>query len=233
MALEPITLTAPHHVRRAFTSQRWSDVVFMHWPCDTREIEPMLPPRTRPDTFAGVSWVGLVGLRMSITSVLGCPVRLRFSELNVRTHVVDERGRRGLTFLTMEASNPLFVRVASAVARLPYRSSEIECSKTATETGYRVERSGAGLRLRVRRGTRVAPTSADRFLTARWRMYSNWHGWTLKTPVQHEPWALDAAELLDFADAGLLSGLGLTPPSLPVVRCASIVDARFGVPTPA
>ncbi|MBB5159765.1 DUF2071 domain-containing protein [Saccharopolyspora phatthalungensis] len=227
MEPEPITLTAPHRVRWAFTRQRWSDVVFVHWPCQKREIEPLLPPRTRPDLFAGTSWLGVVGLRMSVTG----PVRLRFTELNVRTFVVDERGRRGLAFLTMEASSPVFVRIASTVGCLPYRSSAVGCATTATETSYRVERSGVGLSLRIRRGDRVVLNGADRYLTARWRMYSAWHGRALKIPVRHEPWALDSAELLDFADNGLLDELGLAPPSLPVVRCASRVDARFGLPT--
>ncbi|MCI2418192.1 DUF2071 domain-containing protein [Saccharopolyspora sp. K220] len=190
----------------------------------------MLAPGTRPDLFAGTSWIGLVGLRMSVASLLGCPVRLRLTELNVRTYVVDCRGRRGLAFLTMEASNPVFATAASAVARLPYRTSVVECSTSAGEIGYHVERSGVGLRLRVRRGDRVAPTESDRFLTARWRMYSTWHGCTVRTPVQHEPWALDSAELLDFVDSGLLGELGLAPPSIPIVRCASRIDARFGMP---
>lgn len=228
MGLEPITLAAPHRARWSFTVQSWRDVVFVHWPCEEREIEAALPPHTRPDVFDGTAWVGVVGLGMVVTS----PLRMRFTEVNVRTFAVDERGRRGLVFLSLEASHPAFVRVARAVGRLPYRSAAVECSTTATETAYRVERSGIGLSMRIRRGERVVPTSADRFLTARWRMFSTWHRRPVEVPVVHEPWALDSAELLDFTDAGLLGEFGLTRPSRPVVRFASRVDARFGLPGP-
>ncbi|MGI8305684.1 DUF2071 domain-containing protein [Saccharopolyspora hattusasensis] len=228
MGLEPITLAAPHQVRWSFTCQVWRDVVFVHWPCAAREIEAVLPPRTRPDVFDGTAWVGVVGLGMVVTS----PLRMRFTEVNVRTFAVDEHGRRGLVFLSLAASHPAFVRLARAVGHLPYRSAAVECSTTATETAYRVERSGIGLSMRIRRRERVAPTSADRFLTARWRMFSTWHRWPVEVPVVHEPWALDSAELLEFTDAGLLGEFGLAPPARPVVRFASRVDARFGRPAP-
>ncbi|MEV6233404.1 DUF2071 domain-containing protein [Saccharopolyspora shandongensis] len=228
METEALTPVAPHRVRCSFSEQGWSDVVFAHWPCAERDIAPLLPPRTRPDLFDGTAWVGVVGLGMSVRR----PLPARFAELNVRTFAVDERGRRGLVFFSLEASHPGFVRVARAVGRLPYRSAAVECTKTATETAYRVERSGVGLGLRVRRGGRIAPTGPDRFLTERWRMFSTWYRWPIEVPVAHEPWALDSAELLDFTDAGLLAEFGLAPPSRPVVRFASRVDARFGLPAP-
>lgn len=226
MGLEPITLAAPHQVRWSFNCQVWRDVVFVHWPCSAREIEAVLPPHIRPDLFDGTAWIGVVGLGMVITG----PLRMRFTEVNMRTFAVDERGRRGLVFLSLESSHPAFVRLARAVGRLPYRSAAVECSTTATETAYRVERSGIGLSMRIRRGERVVPTSADRFLTARWRMFSTWHRWPVEVPVVHEPWALDSAELLEFTDSGLLAVFGFAPPSQPVVRFASRVDARFGLP---
>ncbi|MER7080410.1 hypothetical protein SAMN02982929_01470 [Saccharopolyspora kobensis] len=230
---ETLSLAAPGRVRWSLSAQIWRDVVFAHWPCDPALLQPMLPRGTRPDLLAGTGWIGLIGLRMTVTSVLGVPAprALRdFNEVNVRTYAVDERGRRGLVFLSMEASNRAFVRTARAVAGLPYRNGRVEFERSGSETGYRVRRGEVGLELRVRRGPRIAAGEADRFGTARWRMFSTWHGVSLHTPVDHEPWALHRAEPLFCADSGLLGELGLPAPESPVALAASRVDARFGAP---
>ncbi|MDA3645040.1 DUF2071 domain-containing protein [Saccharopolyspora indica] len=231
---EALTLAAPERVRWSLTDQIWRDVVFAHWPCDPALLQPMLPRGTRPDLLAGSAWIGLIGLRMTVSSVLGVPTPrgLRdFNEVNVRTYAVDGRGRRGLVFLSMEASNRTFVRTARAVAGLPYRYGRVEFERRGSETGYRVRRGAVGLELRVRRGPRTAAGEADRFATARWRMFSTWHGHCLHTPADHEPWALHRAEPLSCADFGLLGELGLPAPDRPVALIASRVDARFGAPS--
>ncbi|MER7012624.1 DUF2071 domain-containing protein [Saccharopolyspora sp. NPDC000359] len=231
---EPLTLTAPHRIRWPTTAQVWRDVVFAHWPCEPALLRPVLPRGTRPDVFAGTGWIGLIGLRMNVTSVLGAPTPREFrefSEVNVRTYAVDDRGRRGLVFLSMEASNRSFVRVARAVAGLPYRFAQVDCVRSGREIGYRVERGGKGVELRVRRGPRTASDEAARFATARWRMFCTWHGHPLHIPVEHEPWALRSAELLSCADSGLIDSLGLPGPDRPVALTASRVDARFGAPS--
>ncbi|MGW1675815.1 YqjF family protein [Saccharopolyspora sp. NPDC002376] len=231
---EPLTLAAPHRIRWSLTNQVWRDVVFAHWPCDPALLEPMLPRGTRPDLFAGSAWIGLIGLRMTVSSVLGVPTlpALRdFNELNVRTYAVDERGRRGLVFLSMEASNRTFVRIARGSVQLPYRYAQVEFTHCGSEIGYQVRRGGVGLELRVRRGPRIAAGETERFDTSRWRMFSTWRGHALHTPAEHEPWALHSAELLSCADFGLISQLGLPAPDQTVALVASRVDARFGPPS--
>ncbi|KAA5834475.1 DUF2071 domain-containing protein [Saccharopolyspora hirsuta] len=231
---EPLTLTAPHRIRWSLTDQIWRDVVFAHWPCDPALLRPVLPRGTSPDVFAGSAWIGLIGLRMTVTSVLGVPTPHEFrdfAEVNVRTYAVDERGRRGLVFLSMEASNRTFVRAARAAAGLPYRFARVERTCSGRRIDYRVERGDVGLELQVRRGPRIAADEAARFATARWRMFSTWHGHPLHTPAEHEPWALHSAELLSCADFGLIASLGLPTPDRPVALTASRVDARFGAPS--
>nr|WP_246331212.1 DUF2071 domain-containing protein [Saccharopolyspora hordei] len=214
------------------TEQVWRDVVFVHWPCDPAVLRPLLPRGTRPDVFAGSGWIGLVGLRMAVPTVLGVPTPggLReFAEVNVRIYAVDERGRRGLVFPTLEASNRAFVRAARTVAGLPYRFADIESSRDGNELGYRVRRGDVGVELRVRCGPRIAAGEAERFVTARWRLMSTWYGLPLRIPVEHEPWALRAADLLSCVDDGLVTGFGLPAPQGAVALAASRVDARFGV----
>jgi uncharacterized protein YqjF (DUF2071 family) len=56
----PISSVAPPLAGRATASQRWSDLVFLHWRVDADQVAPLLPAGLRPDEFDGSSWVGLI-----------------------------------------------------------------------------------------------------------------------------------------------------------------------------
>lgn len=98
-----------------------------------------------------------------------------------------------------------------------------------TYTGRRAG-DGPGYRLRVRPGGAVAQTEQVTWLTGRWRLYTPHLGRLLATPIEHEPWALRAAECdvleQDVTDAFLLP---LTEP--PLAHFAKrVYDVRAGVP---
>lgn len=61
---EPVTTGAARPVRRALLTQDWRDLTFLHWPVDPAAVARLLPSGTRPDTFDGVSYVGLIAFRM-------------------------------------------------------------------------------------------------------------------------------------------------------------------------
>ena len=67
-----------------------SDITFLHWHYPPEVVRPLLPCGTRPDTFDGVAYVGLVALRMRSYG--------EFLQVNVRTYSVDRHGRRGVVF---------------------------------------------------------------------------------------------------------------------------------------
>lgn len=214
--IEPATPEPPHTVRKPLSTQTWQDTIFLHWPCDSSTVRPFLPPETELDVADGTAWLGIVAQRMRVSQISAVPVPPllgRFTELNVRTYCVDKAGRRGIVFLTMEASHPAVVPVRIA-GRLPYHWSKV--SHSTRGPGYHSARrcpANVGLRFRVRCKGAIDPTPLDHFLTARWRLYSRWYGQTLLTSVEHRRWPLQAAELTDFADDGLLSHLGISIPS--------------------
>ena len=45
---------------RAVMKQRWSRLLFLHWPVAAAEIRPLLPRGLTLDTYDGQAWVGLV-----------------------------------------------------------------------------------------------------------------------------------------------------------------------------
>lgn len=123
VAPEPVTPDPPAPVRHPLLHQYWADVVFLHWRADPAAVAPLLPPRTRPDTHDGVTWVGLVHFRMrrlGFGPLPGLPWLGSFAETNVRLYSVDDEGRRGVVFRSLDADRMLPVLAARGVAALPY-----------------------------------------------------------------------------------------------------------------
>jgi uncharacterized protein len=234
---EPVTPTAPRPVRRTVFGQGWRDVVFLHWPVEPAVVAPLLPRGTRPDVHDGHTWVGLIPFRMRRIGVLGSPgipYLGSFLETNVRLYSVDERGRRGVVFRSLDADRLLPVLTALALG-LPYRWARMSTDRdgdriTATTRRRWPGPRGAGARVRVRIGPRLAePGPLEHFLTARWGLHQAWRGRTVYWPNDHETWPLHRAELLhweeDLVAAAGLPGVAGPPES---VLFSPGVDVRFG-----
>src|SRR5918993_1365191 len=123
MQPEPVTAVPPTLPGEWLVSQRWRWVTFVHWRIESSLVAPLLPPGTRPDEFDGTSWVGLVAFHLSSFTVrpsLRLPFVGTFPEVNVRLYTVDDSGRRGVVFLSLEASRLVAVFGARAGLQLPY-----------------------------------------------------------------------------------------------------------------
>jgi hypothetical protein len=112
---ELVTTSPPPGPRVAPLAVAFADVAFLHWRYEPDEVRPLLPPATAPDSIDSAAYVGLVAFRMRSYG--------QFLEFNVRTYSVDEQGRRGVVFLTMEADRLPWVLVARA-AGLPSPQTE-------------------------------------------------------------------------------------------------------------
>src|SRR3954447_12879251 len=123
MPLQPVTANAPALPGRQILRQAWQDLTFLHWRVPSEAVVPLLPPRTRPDVHDGSSWVGLIAFRMVGAGVgrgPAVPWLGSFAETNVRLYSVDEQGRRGVVFRTLEASRLAVVLGARVAFALPY-----------------------------------------------------------------------------------------------------------------
>lgn len=241
MEPEPITVTAPRPVRRAMLTQRWSDLIFLHWPVPPGRVAPLFPPGTRPDVIDATSYVGLVPFRVSETGVLagpGLPYLGTFAETNVRLYSVDIRGRRGVVFLSLDASRLVPVLLGRLGLRLPYIWSRVELRRRDGLLRGRCHRRGRAPRpvseVVLRPGPRIQdPGPLQRFLTARWGLHVRWCGRTLYVPNEHPPWPLHRAELHSLTDdlvpaSDLIAG-SAEPTS---VLYSPGVPVRFGRPEP-
>ncbi|TFB97831.1 DUF2071 domain-containing protein [Cryobacterium adonitolivorans] len=231
----PISAVAPPLAGRATASQRWSDLVFLHWRVDADQVAPLLPAGLRPDVYDGSSWVGLIPFVLDRATVFGSapiPYFGAFIEVNVRLYAVDSRGRRGVVFVSLEASRLAAVLAARAIFALPYVWSRTRLEVAAGEYRYSSSRhlaAHAHTRIVARpTGHPVVDDSLADFLTARWALFTRVRGRTLRLRNHHQPWRLYTAELVSIEDT-LLSEAGF--PGLAGSRAPDSVLYSPGVTT--
>ena len=217
MPVQPVSATAPDPTGVRIMTQRWRDLTFLHWRVTPGAVAPLLPPGTRPDVHDGSTWVGLIPFRMVGAGVgSGPPVPWlgSFAETNVRLYSVDDEGRRGVVFRTLEASRLAVVLGARVAFALPYawaRMRVVESDGVLTYTSRRrwPAPRGASTRVVVRPGGPLPERDPlHDFLTARWGLHTRAFGRTLYVPLRHEPWPLRRADLLELDDA-LVGACGL------------------------
>jgi uncharacterized protein YqjF (DUF2071 family) len=238
--VEPVTATAPRPVRRSVLVQQWRDLCFLHWPVRPDTVAPFLPPGTWPDTLDGLSYVGLIGFRMVGLGLLagpGLPYLGTFCETNVRLYSVDDEGRRGVVFRSLDAERLLPVLTAQASLRLPYKWSAMRLRRDGDRFTYTCRRrwpgpSGVRSRMVIEAGEPVVvPSGLEDFVTARWGLHVRTYGRTVYVPNVHPRWPLVRARL-DHLDDGLVPAAGLPAPAGPPVSVlySPGVRVRFGPP---
>lgn len=236
-AVDPVAAPLPG---RTVIAQRWRDAVFLHWRVDPAAVAPWLPPGTRPDTTPdGSTWVGLIPFRLEGSRFPPGP-RVpwfgTFLETNVRLYSVDDKGRRGVVFRSLDAQYLVPVLTARLALDLPYRWARMRAGQSGDVLAYaseRIEGSRARTSIRVRIGQ--APVEGDAladFLTARFGMHVPHGGRARYWRNAHEPWPLVRAELLDLRDELLADSgfpdLASRPPDS--VLFSTGVRTRFSAP---
>ncbi|MCD0446964.1 DUF2071 domain-containing protein [Glycomyces sp. A-F 0318] len=239
---EPVTPDAPAPITRPLLTQSWLDLAFLHWQVAPEDVAPLLPAGTVPDTFDGAAYVGLVPFRMHRVGwppLPGIPYLGSFPETNVRLYTVDEAGRRGVAFRSLDAARLIPVLTARAGFRLPYTWSRMAVRADGDERTYTSSRRwpgprGARSRIALRVGGRLAePTALEHFLTARWGLHNEVAGRLRYLPNAHPRWPLHRAELIE-CDEDLTAAAGLPVEGDPVsVLYSPGVKVRFGRPLPA
>lgn len=222
--IQPISHDAPALSGRAVASQRWSKLTFVHWRVEASVLAPLMPAGIRPDEHDGSSWVGLIAFYLDRATLLGSPpvpYLGAFTEVNVRLYGVDGEGRRGVVFLSLEASRLVAVLAARAAFSIPYFWARTSQHEHDGLIEYHSERHvGPGeFHLVARPGAPIVADATADFLTARWALFTTRFGRTILLPNEHEPWALQAASLVSLDDsllevAGIPGVAGREPDSV-------------------
>ena len=215
-------------------TQSWHDLLFAHWQVDPVALAARIPPPLQLDTFNGDAYVAVVPFVMRNVAPRGVP-RLpwisEFPEINVRTYV-RLGDKPGVFFFSLDATNPIAVRVARSLFHLPYFRGGIDVRHDVLGTHYHSRRVDArtpngpaefrgsywpsGLIVEAEAGT------LEYFLTERYCLYAiDAHGRAYICEIHHPPWRLQLAAatievntMLSGDAFGLGIGAPLAPPLL-------------------
>ncbi len=207
-------------------TMRWHDLLFLHWPAPREELIKSIPPGLELDLFEGQAWIGIIPFWMSNIRPRGLPALpwiSRFPELNVRTYV-HAGGKPGVWFFSLDAANPVAVRIARRFFHLPYFDAQMHIQPgDQDQFAYSSERShlnSASARFRAIYGPAgpVRPAAAGSlaaWLTDRYCLYAAdptnriW-----RTEIDHARWPLQPAYVkLQTNTMTAPLGLSLTRPA--------------------
>lgn len=208
--------------------QTWRRLTFLHWPYQPAAVRPLLPSGLDLDTFDGLAYVGLIPFE--IHNLRGIP---HFPETNVRTYVVGPDGSRAVWFFSLDAGRLLAVIGARVGYHLPYFWAKMQVASQNGAVRYRSRRKWPPSSQRFT-GIAIEPggpgelTELDHFLTARYRLYTAIRGRLGYAQIEHDPWPLRRATLLEL-NQNLIEAAGLpTPQGAPLVHYSAELDVKIG-----
>jgi uncharacterized protein YqjF (DUF2071 family) len=183
-----------------------------------------------------VSLVPFMMRRAGPTWLPKLPYVSDFEETNVRTYVVDSLGNRAVWFLSLDCVRLPVVAFAKMVIGFPYFWADMTLAIDGSTVDYTTRRRrwprspAARTHVRIDIGEPIVPTELDLFLTARWGTVAKSFGRLWFHAVDHEPWTLHDATLIELDDSALTAPGLPTPIGEPIVRWARPVQARFARP---
>ncbi|MBT0567383.1 DUF2071 domain-containing protein [Williamsia sp. CHRR-6] len=245
--MDGFAYTPPPLRKPVVLDQYWDDLTFVHWPVEPESVAHLYPSGARPDVFDdGYTYVALVPFYMR-SIALGptlppVPYFGSFAETNIRLYSIDDEGRHGVLFRSLETERAAVVPITRAALGIPYtwaRMSIDRAHAASTPVGDEITYDstrrwpdpGLRSRLRIRVGEAVEPTPLETWLTARWGAHTRALGRTLWVPNEHPPWPLHVAEVLELSD-DLLGASGVAAAGEPLRALFSPgVRTRFGRPS--
>lgn len=227
--------TCPETIVGRSVTVGWRSVGFVHWAFEPDAVTRLLPPSVSVDCYGGRAWAGYwfttvtpgriagngappLGRRLWRTRQPRLNFRLRpeLNELRVVVAVVDQSGRPGLWYLSVDTNR----RIVAAGLRRHLNLAAYEAESRFSAGDDRIEYwthrpDGTTARLKLTVGPPITATDIDRFLTARWRIVLPPRRWdppgeSRSITMVHEPWKLHRASVELFDDEVLVAA-GLPP----------------------
>jgi uncharacterized protein YqjF (DUF2071 family) len=217
-------------------TQRWSDLLFMHWPVPTDAVRTLVPRNLELDLRQGTAWVTITPLYLSHLRLRGMPAvpgLSAFPEINVRTYVT-RGGRPGVFFFSLDAGNRFAVLAARSLYHLPYYRADMSIRRRADGAiEYRSHRAGSPSADFAATYAPDGPAhhaeagSLDHWLSERYCLYSlGPGGGVYRAEIHHHPWPLHRAHA-ETMENTMASAAGMTlpadPPRLAFARRLDVV----------
>jgi uncharacterized protein len=208
---------------RAVMKQTWRELLFLHWRFPPEVLQSILPPGLTLDTFDGAGWLGVVPFFMRNirpTWFPTVPWISNFLELNLRTYAVDETGRPGVWFLSLDANRRFAVWWGRTFFGLPYHSAQLRAdwNRQTGDVRFSCHRRSALPRLTCRfeyepkgPATTAVPGTLEFFLIERYHLFARTPTGLKTGQVHHAPYECSPAELRHW-DEHVIELAGLPVP---------------------
>jgi len=187
---------------KIFLSAEWRDLLMLNYEVDRAILQKFVPAGTELDSFAGKTYVSLVGFRFCRTKLLATipiPFHTEFEEINLRFYVrrsVGSETRRGVVFIAEIVPK----RAIALAARWFYGENYVR-----RPMAHRVLVNGSKMELEYAWGTgnqkcklqaqasgtatQASEGSLEQFITEHYWGYSRQKdGTTVEYHVTHDPW---------------------------------------------
>ncbi len=168
--------------------------------------------------------------------IYGTPGIPHFPETNLRTYVIGPDGTRAVWFFSLEAARLAAVVGARIGYHLPYFWANMRVAAENGANHYRSRRhwphdSAATTDIAIQTGQPYSSnelTERDHFLTARYRLYTTSRARLRYAQIEHPPWPLARATVLQLRQT-LFESAGLPPPlGPPLVHYAAELAVKIG-----
>lgn len=208
----------------------------MHWAVDAAELATHLPAGVELDTYGGRAYLGVVPFRMEGIRprfTFDVPGLSAFPELNLRTYV-RVNGVPGVWFFSLDASQPVGVRLARTFFHLPYMNAKMWTRRRGEVTEYaslRTHQDAPPARFAaayrpVGEVFTAGEGSLEDWLTSRYVLYSaDRHGQVYRGDIHHEPWSLRRAEAVTGVNS-MAEQIGMTLEGEPHLLYSERLDVR-------
>lgn len=223
-------------------TQRWSNLLFMHWPVDAATMRALVPRQLALDLFDDTAWLSIAPFYLDNMHPRGIPALpwvSEFAELNVRTYVTVG-GKGGVYFFSLDASKMLPVLGARTFYHLPYVLADIDIRYGADDRcEYRSRRTHPGAPealLHVEYAptgpvSAAAPGTLDHWLTERYCLYTtDGAGRAIRAEIHHRQWPLQPARATVHTNSMARAAGIVLPPIEPRVSFAKSIDVVVWLP---
>lgn len=176
-------------------SQRWSEVLFLHYEVDAQELQKKVPYPI--DLFDGKAVVSIVPFMMSRIRFPFLPAIPGFSklyELNLRTYV-KIHGKSAVYFFTLDSNHLPGVLVARWFFSLPYRLRKMHLNHTEN---YSFKSELFTVQANVEEG--LSTSAFDLWATERYALVTKRWGSDLWGVVEHKKWPLQKVHIQSIDD---------------------------------
>lgn len=181
--------------KKWFGRQKWSDIVFAHWPVDKFKLQHYVPYPFRVATINNQAYLSVVAFQAKDSTFRNFPDKLSFRpfwQINVRTYI--QFGREfGIYFFALY-SNDLLAVLMGRLPGLPYKQAAIEILKQKDQKALFLSENTGRQEIQLTYSdqytTKISEDKRTNFLTNHNKLYFMRKNKIYQGKVSHKPWQL-------------------------------------------